>query len=273
MIKKSTRKAFKEYGFSNLKNFLHMYVYAAWPDKYIKTARALLPSAAEKGPEKVAATYHSKVLTPDLAKKIITLNKNIPVTDLEQIIPYPVARKIVLENPLDIAVLECPCRASAKNPCTPSMVCMVIGQPFTDFIIEHHPHKSKKMTPEEALELLDEVHKKGCVHSAYFKEACLDRFYVICNCCKCCCLGLEAMVKHGVPMLAPSGFSAEIHKEICITCGVCIKKCPFEAIAPSFEVQKEKCMGCGVCVSACNKNAILLHRDETRGIPLDVDCI
>lgn len=275
MIKKSTIIAFKEHGRQNIKNFLHMYIYSRWSDKYIKIARYLLPGAAEKGPEKVAQRYHSKVLTPELAKKIITINRNIPLKDLEQIIPYPVARKIVLTNPLDIVALECPCRASAtnRNPCKPSMVCMIIGKPFTDFVLEHQPRKSKRLTQEEALNLLDEVHKQGCIHSAYFKEACLDRFYVICNCCKCCCLGLEAMVKYGVPMMASSGFSAKLDKNLCIECGLCPKKCPFNAINDSFEVIEDKCMGCGVCVSACKKSAISLYRNPAKGIPLDVDAI
>jgi len=234
LLKTSTFQIIKEHGVKNIKKFLHMYVYARWPDKYIKMARFLLPGAAKKGPEKIAEGYHSKILTPNLAKKIITINKSIPLKDLEQIIPYPVARKIVLINPIDIVVLECPCRASAQKPCLPSMVCMIIGKPFTDFILEHHPNKSKRLTQGEALDLLDEVHKQGCVHSAYFKDACLDRFYVICNCCKCCCLGLEAMVKHGVPMMAPSGFCAQLDKELCIKCGLCLKKCPFSAINSSY---------------------------------------
>jgi ferredoxin len=273
IIKKSTLKVFKEHGPKNLKKFIHMYVYAKWTDKYLGIARRLLPKASKKDPAKIAATYHSKLLTTELAKKIVTVNKEIPLKDLEQVIPYPVARKIVLTNPLDIVALDCPCRASAPNPCSPSMVCMVIGKPFTDFILEHRPDKSKRITQEEALEILDTAHSKGWVHSAYFKEACLDRFYVICNCCQCCCLGMEAMVKHGVPIMAPSGYSAQIDNALCAGCGLCIRKCPFKAINSAFEVITDKCMGCGVCVTACPQKAISLHRDDSRGIPLDVEAI
>lgn len=272
-LKKSTIKAFKEHGPKNIKNFLHMYVYARWTDKYLAVCRRFLPRLAKKDSKKVANGYHAKVLTTPLAKKIITLNKEIPLKDLEQIIPYPVARNIVLSNPLDIVAMDCPCRASAPNPCSPSMVCMVIGKPFTDFVLEHKPDKSKRITQEEALTLLEVAHKKGWVHSAYFKEACLDRFYVICNCCKCCCLGLEAMVKHGVPMLAPSGFSAQIDTILCRRCGLCVRKCPFNAINSSLEIIQDKCMGCGVCVSLCTQKAISLRRDLSKGIPLDVEAI
>lgn len=193
MLKKSTKEALRQHGDKSKKDFLHMYIYARWTDKYLEIARRFLPNAARKNPQKIADNYHAKILTTDLAKKMITINKSIPLQDLEQIIPYPTARKIVSEHPLDIVVMECPYRASAPNPCQPSMVCMVIGKPFTDFILEHRPKISKRLTQKETLELLDEVHKKGFVHSAFFKDVCLDRFYVICNCCKCCCLGIEAM--------------------------------------------------------------------------------
>lgn len=274
-IKGSTIEIFKETRPKRLftRNFLYFYLYARWPRYYIKAARRLMPTVKEKKRKAVADTYHSKILTPELAKKIININEKIPLQDLEQIIPYPAARKIVLTNPVEIAALECPCRASAKNGCTPSMVCLVIGKPFTDFILEHHPGKSKKLTQEEALELLETVHQKGCLHTAYFKEACLDRFYAICNCCKCCCAGLEAMVKYGIPMLAPSGYSARIDAKVCLACGVCREKCPFDAITESYQVIREKCMGCGICVSSCKKNAVILERDQTKGVPLDVQAL
>jgi len=270
-LKGSTRRAFGEYGWANIVNFFHMYFYARWTKWYIKMARILLPKYVAKGIEGIGDNYHGKVLPPKLAKKIVSVKESIPIKDLEQIIPYPTARKIVLDHPLDIVVLECPCRGSAENPCSPSMVCMVIGKPFNQFVLEHHPHKSKRITQQEAIDLLEEVHQKGCVHTAFFKEACLDRFYVICNCCQCCCLGIEAMVKHGVPIMAPSGFCAVVNGDLCINCGLCRNKCPFKAIGPLMEIDKDKCMGCGVCVTACPKGAIKLKKDQAKGIPLDVE--
>lgn len=252
---------------------LLMYLYIRWPEKYLKIARSFMPWVREKNKIKQAGTYHGKVLTHELAKKIITLDREIPLQDLEKIIPYPTAREIVLENPLDIVALECPCRAGAPNPCTPSMVCLIIGQPFAGLVLKHHPRKSKKLTQQEALEILELAHWKGWLHTAYFKESCLDRFYAICNCCKCCCLGLKAMVKYGIPMLAPSGYRAEINDCRCLKCGACAKACPFQAISADCRVDREKCMGCGVCLSVCPKKAISLIRDETKGIPLDVQAI
>jgi NAD-dependent dihydropyrimidine dehydrogenase PreA subunit len=35
-------------------------------------------------------------------------------------------------------------------------------------------------------------------------------------------------------------------------------------------VNWEKCMGCGVCTGQCPTEAIVLIRDERKGIPMDV---
>lgn len=275
LLKESTKRILREYSWKNILNlrYLFMYLYIRWPERYLKIARSLLPRVSEGNKKKQAGTYHGKVLTSELAKKIVSVNKEIPLQDLEKIIPYPAARKIILHNPLDIVALECPCRAGAPNPCKPSMVCLIIGQPFAGFVLEHHAGKSKKLTQQEALELLEEAHKKGWVHTAYFKEACLDRFYAICNCCKCCCLGLQAMVTYGIPMLSPSGFSAEIDENLCLKCQACVGACPFQAITADCRVDREKCMGCGACMSACARKAITLARDESKGIPLDIEAL
>ena len=96
---------------------------------------------------------------------------------------------------------------------------MIVGQPFVDFILEHHPAKSRRLTTDEAVEMLEAEHQRGHVHAAYFKDAMLNRFYAICNCCKCCCGGIESMVKHGVPMMTSSGYLAEVNADLCKACG------------------------------------------------------
>jgi len=52
------------------------------------------------------------------------------------------ARDLVLKAPPEIAVNECGCRHRRAHPCQPTQVCMVVGQPFVDFILEHHPKTS-----------------------------------------------------------------------------------------------------------------------------------
>lgn len=271
LLRPSTWRTLREGG------SLHGYVYGRWTNQYIKALFSLFPYTRSRPGARtgrwLANHYHGKVLTREQAEAIVRSPKDIPLRDLEQIIPYPTARNLVLKGPPDVAVYECGCRHARAKPCQPTRVCMVIGQPFVDFILEHNPQSSRRLTQAEALELLREEHERGHLHSAWFKDAMLNRFYAICNCCKCCCGGVEAMAKYGIPMLASSGYVAEVNQELCNLCGACVDACPFDALSTDnthLVRSWEKCMGCGVCVEKCPLQAMSLARDEKKGIPLDV---
>jgi Pyruvate/2-oxoacid:ferredoxin oxidoreductase delta subunit len=272
----STWKTMKELGLRRILNLqaLHGYIYGRWNHQYIKfMIHDILPRLKSRGKKWLSDRYHAKVLTQEQARAIITINQDIPLRDLEQIIPYPLARDLVLKGPPDVVAHECACRHSRTNPCQPTRVCMAIGQPFADFMLEHNPQKCNRLTQSEALEILQAEHDRGHVHSAWFKDACLDRFIAICNCCKCCCGGIEAMTKYGVPMLAPSGYAAQVDKALCTACGTCVNTCPFHAISLTSDgiaLDWKKCMGCGVCIDSCPNHARSLVRDEGKGLPLDV---
>jgi len=252
---------------------LHAYVYGRWTNPYLRVLiHRVLPRLRPRGKAWLSERYHGKVLTHEQARGIVQIEQDIPRRDLEQIIPYPMARKLVLEAPPDIAAYECGCRHARESPCQPTQVCLVVGQPFVDVVLEHHPHRSRRLTQSQALEILREEHERGHVHSAWFKDALLDRFYSICNCCKCCCGGIEAMKRYGVPMVASSGYVAQVDASLCKACGTCSETCPFEAVAVNGKatVKWDACMGCGACEGRCPSGAIALVRDERKGIPLDV---
>jgi ferredoxin len=273
-LRRSTWRMMREGGLRRMLNFqgLHGYIYGRWTNAYIKRLVRILPRMRPRKRRRLAEHYHGKVLTPDHAHAIVTNETDIPLQDLEQVIPYPVARQIVLDGPPDVVAYECACRHARENPCRPTQVCMVIGKPFTDFILDHHPKTSRRLDRREALELLRAEHERGHVHSAWFKDACMDRFYAICNCCKCCCGGIDAMVRGGVAMMASSGYVARIDEDKCTGCGACAEICPFEAVHVNEKsaVSWEACMGCGVCVENCPEQAVSLVRDEKKGLPLDV---
>ena len=253
---------------------LHGYVYGRWTNQYIHVLiNWLMPRAKSGGWTSLSDHYHGKVLTQEEAEAVVSAKKDIPLRDLEQIIPYPAARNLVLKGPPEVVVYECGCRHARAKSCQPTQVCMIIGKPFTDFILEHNPHSSRRLTQAEALELLRAEHERGHLHSAWFKDACLDRFYAICNCCKCCCGGIEAMTKYGIRMMTSSGYVAEVNQELCNLCEACVDACPFEALSANekgLERNWEACMGCGVCVEKCPLEAISLVRDDKKGIQLDV---
>jgi len=114
--------------------------------------------------------------------------------------------------------------------------------------------------------------ERGHVHHAFFKDAMLDRFYAICNCCSCCCGAINAH-RNGTPMLASSGYVSVVDSESCIGCGVCSDFCQFAAIQVIdglATVNFEKCMGCGVCSSKCEQEAVSLRLEPAKGVPLDI---
>jgi len=294
--KPSTRAFFAEarktpgYSFFDL---VHGYVYARWPYLYIGIATGENPATrwfapfadwfnrlstktkkSETAEVRIsfADTYHGKAVPLKAAKQLVTIQEELQVHDLEQVIPYKRARSIILKNPSHIVALECPCRAAREHPCLPMDVCLIVGDPFASFIREHQPERSRWITPDEAVAILQAEDERGHVHHAFFKDAMLDRFYAICNCCTCCCGALQAQ-RNGVPMLASSGYISRVDEDLCIGCGDCNSFCQFGALEMVDGVNSViygKCMGCGVCTSKCEQGALSLVRDEAKGIPLEV---
>ena len=52
---------------------------------------------------------------------------------------------------------------------------------------------------------------------------------------------------------------AVIDESKCVKCGLCRKKCRFDAITESLEVDQFSCEGCGVCAFVCPTNAVTLN--------------
>ena len=278
---------------------LHGYVYARWIYLYIGLGSGRHPLTKKLGPplarlgkklillfgreqtdtsEKAkdritfADTYHGKVLPLESAKEMVMVNEDINLPDLEKIIPYKSAREIVLQNPDHIVVMDCPCRMAQENPCQPMDVCLVVGEPFASFVIEHQPEHSHWITPNEAVDIIQAEEERGHVHHAFFKDAMLGRFYAICNCCSCCCAAIHAH-QNGTPMLASSGYVAQVDADLCVACGICADTCQFGALSMGDDViavDRDACMGCGACVSRCPQDALALHRDPAKGEPLEI---
>ncbi|RPI83658.1 MAG: 4Fe-4S ferredoxin [Chloroflexi bacterium] len=307
IIKSSTVRFFKEgrkiQGYSFF-DFLHGYFYARFPYLYIgigtgehplakigarlvnawlrlsgkpastpRTKHDPVPNSLQNGGRiTFADTYHGKVVPLEAAAQLVKVNEPVRLPNLEKIIPYGRARDIVLENPDHIVVIDCPCRLSRPDPCLPLDVCLIIGEPFVSFVLEHHPQHSRQITSEEAVATLRAEDKRGHVHHAFFKDAMLNRFYAICNCCSCCCGAMQAH-NHGTPMLAPSGYECRVDPDLCIGCAECQESCQFGALSlldGVTQVSKEDCMGCGVCVNVCPQGALELVREESKGEPLEI---
>jgi len=76
-------------------------------------------------------------------------------------------------------------------------------------------------------------------------------------------------------MLTSSGYLAEIEEDLCIGCLDCHDYCQFGALSTGEHeatvVSYEKCMGCGVCISKCPEEAISLTLAPSKGMPLEIE--
>lgn len=298
LIKKTTRTFYQEgkrtdnYSFFD---FVHGYLYIKWPYLYISVAlgehrlgRILVPAivflsslfpSSRKEPEDFglawANSYHGKVIPVDEAKRLVSIKEDIVIKDLEKVIPFTKARDIIMKNPDRIAALDCPCRLARENPCTPVDVCLIVGDPFVSFVLEHQPEKSRLISSQEAMDILEAEHQRGHVSHAYFKDAMLNRFYAICNCCSCCCGAFQAH-NNGTPMIMSSGYTASINPDLCLGCGTCTEYCQFSAIEMVdglAMIIQEDCYGCGVCVDKCDQDAVSLNLDPSKGEPLEIQTL
>lgn len=296
LMKPSTREMLHEArqikGYS-LFDWIHGYFYMRWPYLYIGLGKGDHPWSKRLAPlltwigkiiEKHGGqgntdsakagfenTYHGKVVPLEAARQLVSVKEAVRLENLEQIIPFTRAKDIILKNPDHIVALDCPCRLGKPDPCLPMDVCLIVGEPFAGFVMEHHPKHARWITSIEAQEILKQEDERGHVHHAFFKDAILERFYAICNCCTCCCGAMKAQ-KNGVPMLISSGFVCKIDETRCSGCGTCESLCQFDAIHVNGTavVDREGCMGCGVCVNNCPNGALVLERDVNRSAPLEI---
>ncbi|MDI6830722.1 MAG: 4Fe-4S binding protein [Actinomycetota bacterium] len=291
-MKESTRRLFRANGW-RVDRAVHGYVYYRWIDYYIKTLMAIARRYIRVFPrgrfifDFFFNRYHCKVLTPEQAAKLLTLDRDITV-DPElsaRVVPFPHAHRIILEQPQHIVAMDCACRIERGVTDPEALnVCLAVGEPVASFWLEHAAERlhARRVSAEEALEIMRRERERGSVPTAWFKDAAGDRFFSICNCPPGLCDALEAariarMLRVDSPpvITAPSGYLARIERSLCTGCGTCAQACPFAAVSLDGEgravVAFELCMGCGLCADCCEEGAPGLVRDKRKGIPLDID--
>jgi Pyruvate/2-oxoacid:ferredoxin oxidoreductase delta subunit len=204
---------------------------------------------AEQGPEKI--TYPTnRVIAVD--RKIQAENT---VHTYQQVASY-----IEKYHPLSVAT--CFCRHEAKlidekDDCgKPDEVCMQFGM-GAQFVIDRK--MGREISKEEALEVLNKAEEAGLVHATLNRQE-ID---LLCNCCGCHCTILKTALAQPKPGLnLNSGFKPQHDYGLCTSCGVCVDRCPAQALAMGNEdrpeVNLDRCIGCGVCASGCDFDAIRL---------------
>lgn len=125
------------------------------------------------------------------------------------------------------------------------------------------------VSKEECRRIVIETDRDGLMHigGKSWQEHGLFGF---CNCCTCCCFPLRTSVRLQSEKKYPRvHFCADRDPAKCTHCGICTKRCPFEAFhrdGSTVEIKgkkrkavafdQEKCFGCGLCATACPEEAI-----------------
>ncbi|MDQ1239676.1 MAG: hypothetical protein QG577_1862 [Thermodesulfobacteriota bacterium] len=162
--------------------------------------------------------------------------------------------KEIVDNAQTISVTKCTCRLTAHKCDKKLEACLQINR-GAEYNIARGT--GRKLTKEEALEIVRDAEQDGLIHVVMNKQE-VDQF--ICNCCPCCCQTMPILIQRGISVVEPSRFAALVDPETCSSCGTCIERCYFSAITleegESASVDQSKCMGCGLCQVTCPTEAI-----------------
>jgi len=231
--------------------------------------------------------------------RVLPIQKTIE--DGRRILPYEEVVK-VLDQQDYFTVSVCPCKHRKNldpnfDDCKyPTEVCLHFGA-LGRYIVEND--LGREITREETEEILRRSAEAGLVHGVANYQ---DKPDTICNCDPCCCVMLEAYhkLKHAEG-LTPSNYRVRTNAQTCIGCGLCVKRCPMEALhledlpeakgratavaADDGSGQKQLtnkkgrvsvvnpdfCIGCGVCAYKCPTNSLVLElREVIHDPPKDV---
>jgi Pyruvate/2-oxoacid:ferredoxin oxidoreductase delta subunit len=214
------------------------------------------------------------------------------IEDTRQILPYEEVVKVLDQHDY-FTVSVCPCKhrknidPNSPNCKYPTEVCLHFGR-LGHYIVENG--LGREITRQETEEILRKSAEAGLVHGVSNMQEGPD---TICNCDPCCCVQIEAFhkLKHAEGM-TPSNYRVRTNRETCVGCGLCVRRCPMEALhLEDFPEAKDRitvvatetksgkkelknkrgrvsvvnpdfCIGCGVCAYKCPSYSLVLERRE-----------
>ena len=161
-----------------------------------------------------------------------------------------------------ISIGACLCRQSAKLRGEdihgmPTEACMWFGN-MAEHIIERFG--VRRVTKQEAKDILDRLEEAGLLHLSRNTTEDID---YMCNCDRWHCEVVTNVLKQPKPSLVfNSGFQPVFDAERCVSCEICIGRCPPEALTMGEDdvpkINADRCFGCAVCASGCPEEAIAM---------------
>src|SRR6056297_2855173 len=237
-----------------------------------------------RGFEKEAEAYMDSTFMNEFLQEQPRQMRTIPIN--EQILPdravsrYDSIRRVIELAPGPFALQNCICRQGREllgQQCRQTnlkQTCLALGSAAAEVIKEQ---RGPQLTKQETLAYLQQAEAEGLVLQAQNTR----QPVFICCCYSCCCAILSRAKKLPNPgEFLQSNYSAHINPAACIGCGLCLPRCPMDALSLTRSSDKsssegkavvapERCIGCGLCVAVCPSGAITLeahkkHRDPPR---------
>lgn len=178
-----------------------------------------------------------------------------------EIMDYDRASNMIKDSK-HMTVSMCFCRHKKEHlgeSCyAPMETCITFGN--AAYTLSKHGY-GRAIDVSEGLEILNMAYDYNLVQCG---ENVRNGSVFLCNCCGCCCEGMEAIKKFGYLMpIQTTAFIPSIVSESCVGCGKCVKVCPIDAMKIDPVTKKavndeDICLGCGVCVRNCYRNSIFL---------------
>lgn len=213
------------------------------------------------------ANYRMEEHVKDAKADIYPESKVLPIPQtiiepVSVILPYETAIDI-LEKARSISIRDCECRMAYANCDKPIRTCIALNDLSDEFV---ERGVAEEISLEETKKILQIANEYGLVHQVIFADWLKGEVKELCSCCPCCCTYLRAYINYGVKHhIAKSGLTAEVERDKCSGCGICVGRCVFKARKledGKSVVVKENCFGCGLCTTTCPTGASrLVSRD------------
>jgi electron transport complex protein RnfB len=205
--------------------------------------------------------------TPQL--RVVPVREAIPVR--HEVLAHEKAEEMVRAHDRFL-IVPCICRRERKmmgEGCDKlEEACLVMGGG-----VEYYEQNGigRRIELDEALAILKQAEEEGLV----LQPSNAKRIANICMCCGCCCGVLRTIKKHPRPAeFVSSPFHAFLDEAACSDCGVCLTRCPMDALqrnaGGTIQLDPDRCIGCGLCVSTCTGKSLVLVRKpeaEQRDVP------
>lgn len=147
---------------------------------------------------------------------------------------------------------NCDCKCLLGDCGLPTKVCLSYASGDNSY---SDRQVSEPVTKEQAKQIMRDADKAGLIHTWNPRG--------FCNCCGDCCYLFRAQKERGSEHFWPKqNYIISFNEEKCIGCGLCEKRCHFNAPQKSANgniiFNTDACVGCGICVNACPKQALAL---------------